>query len=84
MRWCRFGNTVLVHFEDMAHANLDRLLSQYRGSLACFSEDVQVRAPFAWLPHSTEHCACISAAIAEQQHMLRGVRPILQVALQCE
>ena len=40
--WCRFGNTVLVHFEDMAHANLDRLLSQYRGSMACFSDDVQV------------------------------------------
>ena len=41
---CRFGNTVLVHFEDMAHQNLDRLLSQYRGSLACFSDDVQVRS----------------------------------------
>jgi len=26
----------------MAHANLDRLLSQYRGSMACFSDDVQV------------------------------------------
>ena len=40
---CRFGNTVIVHFEDMAHANLDRLLSQYRGTLPCFSDDVQVR-----------------------------------------
>ena len=39
---CRFGNTVVVHFEDMAHANLDRLLRQYRGTLPCFSDDVQV------------------------------------------
>lgn len=38
----RFGNTVLVHFEDMSYANLSRLFNQYRGSLACFSDDVQV------------------------------------------
>ncbi|EIE23960.1 NADP-dependent malic enzyme [Coccomyxa subellipsoidea C-169] len=37
----RFGNTVLVHFEDMSYANLSRLFNQYRGSLACFSDDVQ-------------------------------------------
>lgn len=39
----RFGNTVLVHLEDMSYANLTRLFNQYRGSLACFSDDVQVR-----------------------------------------
>ena len=47
---CRFGNTVVVHFEDMAHANLDRLLSQYRGTLPCFSDDVQVRMNIMFLP----------------------------------
>lgn len=40
----RYGNTVLVHFEDMSYANLTHLFNQYRGSLACFSEDVQVLA----------------------------------------
>jgi len=40
---CRFGNTVLVHFEDMSYSNLTRLFNQNRGSLACFSDDVQVR-----------------------------------------
>jgi hypothetical protein len=34
---------VLVHFEDMSYANLTHLFNQYRGSLACFSDDVQVR-----------------------------------------
>ena len=38
----RFGNTVLVHLEDMSYANLARFNNQYRGSLACFSDDVQV------------------------------------------
>ena len=41
----RFGNSVLVHFEDMSYSNLTRLFNQYRGSLACFSDDVQARPP---------------------------------------
>ena len=43
----RFGNTTLIHFEDMSIPNLTRLVNQYRGSLACFSDDVQARCPAA-------------------------------------
>jgi hypothetical protein len=53
----RFGNTVLVHFEDMSYANLSRLFNQYRGSLACFSDDVQVCFSMlrtAACPHTTQ------------------------------
>ena len=49
MVWgARFGNTVLLHLEDMSYANLTRLFNQYRGSLACFSDDVQVSGPASW------------------------------------
>ena len=39
---------MLVHLEDMSYANLARFNNQYRGSIACFSDDVQVS-----LPHCT-------------------------------
>lgn len=76
----RFGNTVVVHFEDMAHANLDRLLSQYRGTLPCFSDDVQVHSQtqaslFCW-PHLIFEGVCL--------HKLSGclemATPSIQVA----
>jgi hypothetical protein len=48
---CSFGNTTLIHFEDMSIPNLTRLVNQYRGSLACFSDDVQARC----LPEPPSH-----------------------------
>ena len=58
----RFGNTVLVHFEDMSYANLSRLFNQYRGSLACFSDDVQVCSLTA--PSHLVHCALLPSLLA--------------------
>ena len=40
---CRFGNTCLMHLEDMSFENLGRLFARYRGTFPCFSDDVQVR-----------------------------------------
>ena len=40
---CRFGNTCLLHLEDMSFENLGRLFARYRGTFPCFSDDVQAR-----------------------------------------
>lgn len=39
----RFGNTCLMHLEDMSFENLGRLFARYRGTFPCFSDDVQAR-----------------------------------------
>ncbi|KAK9818384.1 hypothetical protein WJX72_011776 [[Myrmecia] bisecta] len=36
----RFGNAI-IHFEDMNYDNLTKLISRYRGTFPCFSDDVQ-------------------------------------------
>ena len=70
---CRFGNTVLVHFEDMAHQNLDRLLSQYRGSLACFSDDVQARSDPSLLASALMPCMLRGSLLAvPSRSLLKG------------
>ena len=38
---CKFGNTCLMHLEDMSFENLGRLFARYRGTFPCFSDDVQ-------------------------------------------
>jgi len=45
LRARRFGNTCLMHLEDMSFENLGRLFARYRGTFPCFSDDVQARAP---------------------------------------
>eukprot|EP00884_Botryococcus_braunii_P023449 jgi/Botrbrau1/9789/Bobra.85_1s0033.1 len=37
----RFGNSVVIHFEDMTYQNLARLTNAYRGTFPCFSDDMQ-------------------------------------------
>nr|BAU61574.1 NADP-dependent malic enzyme [Gonium pectorale] len=36
----RFGNTVLVQFEDMAYDNASKLLNMYRTEFPCFNDDM--------------------------------------------
>jgi malic enzyme len=37
----RYGNTTLIHLEDLAHDNALRLLQMYRGDFPCYSDDLQ-------------------------------------------
>jgi len=37
----RYGNTTLIHLEDLAHDNASRLLQMYRGDFPCYSDDLQ-------------------------------------------
>lgn len=37
----RFGNTVLVHLEDMQYENMSKTMAQYSGSFPIFSDDIQ-------------------------------------------
>lgn len=37
----RYGNSVLLHFQDMEHNNVARLVAQYRGELMCYSDELQ-------------------------------------------
>ena len=39
----RYGNTTLIHFEDMGHDNGAKLLNMYRTDFPCYSDDLQVR-----------------------------------------
>ena len=64
---------MLVHFEDMAHQNLDRLLSQYRGSLACFSDDVQARSDPSLLASALMPCMLRGSLLAvPSRSLLKG------------
>ncbi len=40
----RYGNTTLLHFEDMAFETSSKLLSMYRSDMPCFSDDVSGEA----------------------------------------
>ena len=44
----RFGNTCLMHLEDMSFENLGRLFARYRGTFPCFSDDVQARPSWSF------------------------------------
>lgn len=37
----RFGNTVLVHLEDMQYENMSKTMAQYSGIFPIFSDDIQ-------------------------------------------
>lgn len=37
----RYGNTTLIHFEDMAHDNGAKLLNMYRTDFPCYNDDLQ-------------------------------------------
>jgi malic enzyme len=39
----RYGNTTLIHFNDMAYDNAAKLLNMYRTDFPCFSDELQVR-----------------------------------------
>lgn len=41
----RYGNSVVIHFEDMTYENLANVTTNYRGTFPCFSDDTQVRIP---------------------------------------
>ena len=43
----RYGNTTLIHFEDMRHDNAAKLLNMYRTDFPCYSDDLQARLPFS-------------------------------------
>jgi malate dehydrogenase (oxaloacetate-decarboxylating)(NADP+) len=38
----RYGNTTLIHFNDMAYDNAAKLLNMYRTDFPCFSDELQV------------------------------------------
>lgn len=38
----RYGNTTLIHFEDMGHDNGAKLLNMYRTDFPCYNDDLQV------------------------------------------
>ncbi len=40
----RYGNTTLLHFEDMAFDTSSKLLSMYRTAFPCFSDDMSAEA----------------------------------------
>jgi hypothetical protein len=37
----RFGNTVLIHLEDMQYENMSKTMAQYSGNFPVFSDDIQ-------------------------------------------
>ncbi|KAI8472774.1 MAG: NADP-dependent malic enzyme [Monoraphidium minutum] len=37
----RYGNTTLIHFEDMGHDNGAKLLNMYRTDFPCYNDDLQ-------------------------------------------
>jgi hypothetical protein len=37
----RYGNTTLVHFEDLTYENASKVLNMYRTELPCFNDDIQ-------------------------------------------
>lgn len=37
----RYGNTTLIHFNDMAYDNAAKLLNMYRTDFPCFSDELQ-------------------------------------------
>jgi hypothetical protein len=37
----RYGNTTLVHFEDLTYENASKVLNMYRTDLPCFNDDIQ-------------------------------------------
>lgn len=44
----RFGNTVLIHLEDMQYENMSKTMAQYSGSFPIFSDDIQGMAHDWW------------------------------------
>lgn len=45
---CRYGNSVVIDFENMNYENLASVTNSYRGTFPCFSDDTQVLPPFSF------------------------------------
>ncbi len=59
----RYGNTTIIHFEDMSYDNGNKLLNMYRGEFPCYNDDLQVGAVVAASARVDQHIDRLSLDI---------------------
>ena len=83
----RFGNTVLMHLEDMQYENMSKTMAQYSGSIPIFSDDIQglaavvIAGILAAAPLTTKKLADHTFLIAGEGRAATSIASIIAAAI---
>lgn len=83
----RFGNTVLIHLEDMQYENMSKTMAQYSGNFPVFSDDIQglaavvIAGILAAAPLTTKKLADHTFLIAGEGRAATSIASIIAAAI---